>query len=102
MCKAFSVQQHVKWQRLAGSLMSAARTGRSDLIALATDQLEHALSYPPFAHVKLDVGNQKEPTARTATTRTSKRSWTEREQVAVSVREFVRDFWSRIRPSEAF
>jgi hypothetical protein len=73
MCKALSVQQHVKWQRLAGCLMSAARTGRWDLIALATDQLEHALSYPPFAHVKLGVGNQKKPTARSAKRRAPRR-----------------------------
>jgi hypothetical protein len=44
---------HAKWQHVAGILLSAARTERDDLIAIAIAQLMRALETPPFAPIRL-------------------------------------------------
>jgi hypothetical protein len=48
-----AAQLHGKWQRMAGILLSAARTGRDDLVCIATAQLKEAFQHPPYPHVGL-------------------------------------------------
>lgn len=45
--------RYEKWQTVVGSLLSAAHTGRADIISIATEQLRHALLTPPFAPRRL-------------------------------------------------
>jgi hypothetical protein len=51
--------QHTKWQNIVGVLLSAARSGREDLIRIATDQLKRAFDTPPFPHVGLAPAKKK-------------------------------------------
>lgn len=56
--------RYAKWQTLAGSLLTAAHTGRADLINIATERLRQALLTPPFAPVRLagnDTPTEKPP-----------------------------------------
>lgn len=45
--------RYAKWQRVVGSLLGAAHTGRADIISIATEQLKQALLTPPFAPARL-------------------------------------------------
>jgi hypothetical protein len=58
--------RHAKWQTLAGSLLSAAHTGRADLIGIATEQLRQALLTPPFAPARVADTPPKKPPALSA------------------------------------
>jgi hypothetical protein len=58
--------RHPKWQRLIGSLLGAAHTGRADVITIATNQLRQALLTPPFAHARLVDDTPKKPPAPSA------------------------------------
>lgn len=56
--------RYAKWQTFASSLLSAAHTGRVDVIGIATEQLRQALLTPPFAPVRLaDNSPPKKPPA---------------------------------------
>jgi len=55
------MQHYAKWQRLAGSLLSAAERGGADIIAIATEQLRQALHTPPYPPVKLADHTARKP-----------------------------------------
>jgi hypothetical protein len=56
-------RQYRKWQALAGCLFNAARTGRAEVIAIATEQLRHALVTAPPPPWWLADDLQKKPEA---------------------------------------
>lgn len=58
--------RHVKWQNVTGALLSAARTGREDVIRIATEQLKRAFAAPPFPHVGLATTKKKSAPQRRA------------------------------------
>jgi len=58
-------QAQLRWQNAAGMLTTAIETGRDDHAALATMQLERALTWAPLGSVSLaEEPPQKKPPAR--------------------------------------
>jgi hypothetical protein len=45
--------RYAKWQKVVGSLLGAAHTGRADIISIATEQPKQALLTPPFTPARL-------------------------------------------------
>jgi hypothetical protein len=58
-------QQRPKWQQLAGLLLSASKSMNPDLLVIATDRIEHALTHPPYANVQItDVEKPAAPSVQ--------------------------------------
>jgi len=53
-------RQQPKWRTLADCLLNAARTGRADVVAIATEQLRHSLITAPLPPQRL---HKKPPAA---------------------------------------
>jgi hypothetical protein len=56
-------RQHRKWGTLADCLFNAVRAGRPDVVAIATEQLRHALVTAPLPPL---AGNLQKPPAPSA------------------------------------